>query len=166
MLAAEDVLEGTDAKGFPIVSSDEKRVLMGYIGRTELRYIIGELPLWDSVSVALPHAVCRCVDKAKKAQSISRDTLCLFASGDGERDEVEFAGIATGSGIDLDDDISLEIIETTSTHDVLKLWPWVNQVSAPKSKWGEAYWSYPQTPLTVSPQLPLEIVMQLFKRMG
>jgi len=38
---------------------------------------------------------------------------------------------------------------TTVANDVLKLWPWVNQ-----------------TPLTVSPQLPLEIVMQLFRRMG
>ena len=43
----------------------------------------------------------------------------------------------------------MDIMENTTMQDVLKLWPWVNQ-----------------TPLTVSPQLPLEIAMQLFKRMG
>ena len=42
MSVAEDVLENADVKGFPIVSNDGKRILMGYIGRTDLRYVIGE----------------------------------------------------------------------------------------------------------------------------
>ena len=42
---------------------------------------------------------------------------------------MEFSGIATGPGVGADDDISLEFIETTTTRDALKLWPWVNQVS-------------------------------------
>lgn len=37
----EEELSRTDAKGFPIVSSDTRQIIMGYIGRTELRYIIG-----------------------------------------------------------------------------------------------------------------------------
>lgn len=41
---------------------------------------------------------------------------------------MEFSGIASGPGVGIDDDISLEIIETTATPDVLKFWPWVNQV--------------------------------------
>lgn len=77
------------------------------------------------------------------------DMPCSFSAEMEDHDEVEFSGIATGAGVGMDEDISMELMETTATHEVLKLWPWVNQ-----------------TPLTVSPQLPLEIVMQLFKRMG
>ncbi|KAI0798565.1 Cl-channel protein [Irpex lacteus] len=122
----EEVLENTSVQGFPIVN--EANILMGYIGRTELRYIL---------------------DKAKKVQGTRPDTLCSFAAEEHERDEIEFSGIATGPGVGVDDDLSMEMLETTASSDVLKLWPWVNQ-----------------TPLTVSPQLPLEIVMQLFRRMG
>jgi len=35
------MLSSTDAKGFPIVSSDSQRTLVGSIGRTELRYVLG-----------------------------------------------------------------------------------------------------------------------------
>ncbi|THH01086.1 hypothetical protein EW026_g1533 [Hermanssonia centrifuga] len=124
----EETLANTDVKGFPIVSTDSRNRLMGYIGRTELRYVL---------------------NKAKKVQDMSLDTPCSFASESEDHDEVEFSGIATGPGVGMDEDISLELIETTASPDVFKLWPWVNQ-----------------TPLTVSPQLPLEIVMQLFKRIG
>lgn len=36
--------------------------------------------------------------------------------------------MATGPAVGIDDELSLEIMETTATPDVLKLWPWVNQV--------------------------------------
>ena len=61
-------------------------------------------------------------------QDISLDTPCSFASEADDRDEVEFAGIATGPGVGMDDDISLEIMENTARPDELKFWPWVNQV--------------------------------------
>lgn len=35
----EEVLENTSVQGFPIVN--EANILMGYIGRTELRYVLG-----------------------------------------------------------------------------------------------------------------------------
>jgi hypothetical protein len=38
----ETTLAGTDVKGFPIVTSETVRTLVGYIGRTELRYVIGK----------------------------------------------------------------------------------------------------------------------------
>jgi len=128
----EELLARTDVKGFPVVSADPNRTLIGFIERSELRYVL---------------------DKARKLQDISQDTPCTFASDAEDHSQVEFdvdfPGIATGPAVGIDEDISMEIIETTSTPEVLKFWPWVNQ-----------------TPLTVSPQLPLEIVMQLFKRMG
>ena len=39
----EDQLSRTETKGFPIVSPDARQVIMGYIGRVELRYLMGEL---------------------------------------------------------------------------------------------------------------------------
>lgn len=81
--------------------------------------------------------------------------------------EVEFSGVSPGPGLGMDEDLSTEIIETTATPDVLKLWPWVNQVRVSGFvRVRIEVLIYEQTPLTVSPQLPLEIAMQLFKRMG
>ena len=37
----EAQLASTSVKGFPVISDDENRTLMGYVGRTELRYVIG-----------------------------------------------------------------------------------------------------------------------------
>ncbi|KAI0823388.1 Cl-channel protein [Trametes gibbosa] len=124
----EIILANTDVKGFPIISADGSRTLLGFIDRSELRYLL---------------------DKARNVQDVRPDTPVSFASDAEDEEEVEFSGIATGPAVGIDDDLSLEIMETTATPEVLKLWPWVNQ-----------------TPLTVSPHLPLEIVMQLFKRMG
>ncbi|OBZ70692.1 hypothetical protein A0H81_09370 [Grifola frondosa] len=144
----EERLAATDVKGFPIISIDGNRTLMGFIDRTELRYVLG-------IANTCTYTTCditdeyRDSDKARKMQDISPETSCSFASDAEDHEEVEFSGIATGPAVGIDEDISMEIIETTATPDILKLWPWVNQ-----------------TPLTVSPQLPLEVVMQLFKRMG
>jgi chloride channel 3/4/5 len=38
----EVYLNGTDVNGFPIVSDNETRTLVGHIGRRELRYAIGQ----------------------------------------------------------------------------------------------------------------------------
>ncbi|KAI8993977.1 Cl-channel protein [Trametes punicea] len=124
----EKILASTAVKGFPIISADDRKTLMGFIDRTELLYVL---------------------EKAKQVQEVLPETLVSFASDAQDHDEVELPGIAAGPAVGLDEDVSLDIMESTASQDVLKLWPWVNQ-----------------TPLTVSPQLPLEIVMQLFKRMG
>ncbi|KZT71767.1 hypothetical protein DAEQUDRAFT_723852 [Daedalea quercina L-15889] len=128
----EERLKTTNVKGFPVVSADGQDVLIGYIDRSELRYVL---------------------DRARRVQNISSTTPCSFTSDQDDHIQIEFQvdfpGMATGPAVGIDEDISMEILETTATPGVLKFWPWVNQ-----------------TPLTVSPQLPLEIAMQMFKRMG
>src|ERR1700722_14551302 len=37
----ESTLDSTNVNGFPIISSDTSRTLMGYIGRMELKYALG-----------------------------------------------------------------------------------------------------------------------------
>lgn len=36
----EAKLESTDVQGFPIISPDAAKVVLGYIGRTEIRYVL------------------------------------------------------------------------------------------------------------------------------
>lgn len=38
----EEILSSTTVKGFPIIHSELQRTLVGYIGRTELRYVLGK----------------------------------------------------------------------------------------------------------------------------
>jgi hypothetical protein len=40
-VALEATLAATEFKGFPLVSEDGARILGGYIGRTELMYVLG-----------------------------------------------------------------------------------------------------------------------------
>ncbi|KAH7912423.1 chloride channel [Hygrophoropsis aurantiaca] len=124
----EDLLGSTSVKGFPIVTSESTRTLAGYIGRAELRYVL---------------------DKAQNMGDVSPDTPCSFTRQASDQDDFVLSGVTSGSALGAEEEVATELLETTASNDVLKIWPWVNQ-----------------TPLTVSPRLPLEIVMQLFKRMG
>lgn len=40
--STEEILDNTVMKGYPIVSNDDRNTLIGYIGRTELRYVLGK----------------------------------------------------------------------------------------------------------------------------
>ncbi|CCM03209.1 uncharacterized protein FIBRA_05333 [Fibroporia radiculosa] len=128
----EEHLSNTDVKGYPVVSNKTSQTLVGYIERSELLYVL---------------------EKARKVRDVLPDTPCTFMSSAEDHAEIDLPvnipGIATGPAVGIDEDISMEILESTSTPEALKFWPWVNQ-----------------TPLTVSPQLPLEIAMQMFKRLG
>ncbi|KAF7322000.1 Chloride channel protein [Mycena kentingensis (nom. inval.)] len=127
----EATLSATDFKGFPLISEDGTRMLGGYIGRTELQYVL---------------------ERSRKTQDITPDTLCSFKpdgpDAGADLEEYDLSGALT---VGIEEDFSDAMLENNSAagQQQIKFWPWVNQ-----------------TPLTVSPQLPLEIVMQLFKRMG
>lgn len=41
-------LEATTVQGFPVVSANQDRILLGYIGRTELTYLLGVLAVLRS----------------------------------------------------------------------------------------------------------------------
>ncbi|EIM81266.1 voltage-gated chloride channel [Stereum hirsutum FP-91666 SS1] len=115
-------LSETTVKGLPVVSNDGNRTMMGYVGRMELRYVI---------------------EQARRLQDLPPDMICSFTPDTSSEQDAHW------SAVGIDEDLAANIIFSTSTPGLLKLWPWVNQA-----------------PLTVSSQLPLEIVMQLFKRMG
>ncbi|KAF8813918.1 Cl-channel protein [Phlegmacium glaucopus] len=118
----ESLLSSTNVKGFPIVSSDGALTLVGYIDRSEIRYVL---------------------ERARKNRGRLANTPCLFNARHQSYDDVDFAPEAH------EDDEHEEYFASTSAGEGIQFWPWVNK-----------------TPMTVSPDLPLEIVMQLFKRLG
>ncbi|KAF8871252.1 voltage-gated chloride channel [Gymnopilus junonius] len=118
----ESRLSSTNFKGFPIVSSDGSQTLVGYIDRSEIRYVL---------------------ERARKNRGRLANTPCLFTSRQQEPDDIDMTSDAH------DDDEPEEYFAPTTAGEGIQFWPWVNK-----------------TPMTVSPELPLEIVMQIFKRMG
>ncbi|KAF8712293.1 chloride channel, partial [Rhizoctonia solani] len=127
----EEKLEHTTVQGFPIVTTDPQKILIGYIGRTELRYAIG---------------------KARRTRDIHPSTLCNFEPPSIDESQAHDATVDTDivrelAGVEEDDHAGITPLAASA--DIIQFGPWVNQ-----------------TPLCVGPQLPLEIVTDLFNRMG
>jgi len=75
------------------------------------------------------------------------------------------------------DDISLapegeeqeDYFTPTTSGESIQFWPWVNKVKINNYRCrdvGTDIGWMTKTPMTASPELPLEIVMQIFKRLG
>ncbi|KJA27826.1 hypothetical protein HYPSUDRAFT_34980 [Hypholoma sublateritium FD-334 SS-4] len=118
----ESLLSSTNVKGFPIVSADGSLTLLGYIDRSEIRYVL---------------------ERARKNRGRLANTPCLFTARHQEVDDIDLAPPVH------EDDEPEEYFAPTTAGEGIQFWPWVNK-----------------TPMTVSPEVPLEIVMQIFKRMG
>lgn len=70
---------------------------------------------------------------ASKMQDIRPDTLFSFAGEDAHPEEgvasINAPGFrSVGPIIAIEDELSAEVVESTSTRDVIKFWPWVQQV--------------------------------------
>ena len=71
-------------------------------------------------------------------QDIRPDTICSFAGEDPHTDE-DIPSLSTpglrsvGPMVAIEDELSAEVVESTSTHDIIKFWPWVQQVMLPQS---------------------------------
>jgi len=83
------------------------------------------------------------LERARKNRGRLANTPCLFKARQQEPDDVDLASEVH------EDDEPEEYFAPTTAGEGIQFWPWVNK-----------------TPMTVSPELPLEIVMQIFKRMG
>ncbi|KAL2825574.1 chloride channel [Aspergillus cavernicola] len=123
---AEHLLSDNKFQGFPIVEDRSSKILVGYIGRTELRYAI---------------------DRARMEGMLSPNAQCVFT-----KDAAE-ASVAR---------------RASSTFSRTHLTP--NTFDAIQSSSGAASVDFSRyvdhTPLTVHPRLPLETVMEIFKKMG
>ncbi|KAF1972130.1 hypothetical protein BU23DRAFT_508858 [Bimuria novae-zelandiae CBS 107.79] len=117
----ERIMNENQYQGYPIVEDAQSKTLIGYIGRTELRYAI---------------------DRAKKDQMAPGHARCSFIfSNSNNADAV--TPLSTISSA------SFDTMAATSS-----------QLQVDLSKFIDP------TPLAVHPRLPLETVMELFKKMG
>jgi hypothetical protein len=100
-------------------------------------------------------------DEAKRIRNLTPDTLCTFSPDPSEQQDARWLSI------DNDEDMETNVLYAVASPGVLKLWPWVNQVCYLLQHNVTLFLTNAnQTPLTVTSKLPLEVVMQLFKRMG
>ncbi|KAI9774270.1 MAG: glycerol ethanol, ferric requiring protein [Geoglossum simile] len=114
----EQILNENRFQGFPIVQDRTSKILVGYIGRTELRYAI---------------------DRARRERHVPAHARCFFSppptssmTPASAGPPVTFDAIASASGL-----LSVDFIRFIDP-----------------------------TPLAVHPRLPLETVMEIFKKMG
>ena len=115
----EQILATNKYQGFPIIEDRSSKNLIGYIGRTELRYAI---------------------DRAKKESFLSSNAKCFFTQPDSTAVQTPSAAAPP---------VTFDAIESSA-----------GQQSVDFSRFIDP------TPLAVHPRLPLETVMELFKKMG
>lgn len=117
----EAILSDSQYQGFPIVDDMNSKILLGFIGRTELQYAL---------------------DRAKRDSLVSSRARCTFAI-EGNVGRSAVTPSATTPAISFDDMADA-----------------ANASSVDFSKFVDP------TPLAVHPRLPLETVMELFKKLG
>ncbi|KAI0478591.1 voltage gated chloride channel [Xylariaceae sp. FL0804] len=128
----EDLLKQPKYQGFPIVEDLNKRVLVGYIGRTELRYAIDRLRR-DRGSTVSPQAKCDFSPAATTA-SVLLPPVTPTVSVMGGADFFTSGGSGSSASA------------SSSTIDL--------------GRYMDA------TPVTAHPRLPLETVMDMFRKIG
>lgn len=122
---AEHLLNDNKFQGFPIVDNRTKKTLVGYIGRTELRYAI---------------------DRARAEGILSPNARCVFTK---EAAEASVACRASSSSPHHLAPDTFDAIQQT-----------VGSSFVDFSRYAD------HTPLTVHPRLPLETVIEIFKKIG
>ncbi|KAI0888732.1 chloride channel protein [Annulohypoxylon maeteangense] len=115
----EDLLKQPKYQGFPIVEDLSTKVLVGYIGRTELRYAIDRL-------------------RRERSITISPEARCSFSPPPVLNSVTPITPTVTISNADYN----------------------FSSTSVDFSRYVDA------TPVTVHPRLPLETVMELFRKIG
>ncbi|KAF9195679.1 glycerol ethanol, ferric requiring protein [Haplosporangium sp. Z 11] len=143
----ERLLADTNYQGFPIVEDSTSRTLIGYIGRSELRYVI---------------------DKAKRARNVSPMAHCFFRPGSMEsRQHMDQAAASAVGGLDHGsdadgDDMGAGISSSSSVFHGSH----ARRASESETNYVDFGPFIDQTPIAVHPKLPLETVMEFFKKMG
>ena len=115
----ERTLTENKYQGFPIIEDRVSKNLIGYIGRTELRYAI---------------------DRAKKEAFLSSSAKCYFSQPESTAVQTPSASAPP---------VTFDGIEASTGQQTVDFSRFIDP-----------------TPLAVHPRLPLETVMELFKKMG
>ncbi|GAA6060345.1 hypothetical protein JCM10212_004529 [Sporobolomyces blumeae] len=155
----EGLLDEHDYRGFPIVTSLDRRVLVGYIGRVELREALDQLRY---VEEATPSTPCFFTSSRKRGREIPFAPLTAFSAGP-PTSERRPRDVERGRTADEEHDF--EIIDRDEAGDAkgershedkreekagwINLKPWTDEI-----------------PVTLSQDTPMEVVVQMFQRIG
>ena len=125
---AEHLLSDNKFQGFPIVEDRTSKIVVGYIGRTELHYAL---------------------NKARRTQPISPNAKCVFSHETSSVTSRIHSPAPRTPGPYLDAPRTFDELENATGLKAIDFTPYVDH-----------------TPISVPPRLPLETVMELFKKMG
>ncbi|KAI9831724.1 MAG: glycerol ethanol, ferric requiring protein [Phylliscum demangeonii] len=123
----EHTLAQNRYQGFPVVEDRTSMILVGYVGRTELRYAI---------------------ERAKRERAVLPSARCFFGNANAPSARAT-PSTASGRSLGAEPAVTFDTIPSTSNQTYLNLGRFMDP-----------------TPLAVHPGLPLETVMEVFKKMG
>ncbi|KAK1773935.1 CLC voltage-gated chloride channel protein [Copromyces sp. CBS 386.78] len=137
----EALLAEDNYQGFPIVEDEHSKILVGYIGRTELRYA---------------------VDRAKRERTLSPQAKCTFAPPPSSVN-------ASTTGVDIT--TPLGITPGLARMDSFNTINFAGSSSTPAATSSSSNFInfsryVDTTPVSAHPRLPLETVMELFRKIG
>jgi chloride channel 3/4/5 len=118
--SVEDLLSQPKYQGFPIVEDEQSKILLGYMGRTELRYAVNRL-------------------RRERQVGISPQAKCAFSP----------PPTALNSVTPITPTVTINNVDFSSASSLVDF-----------SRYVDA------TPVTAHPRLPLETVMELFRKIG
>ncbi|KAG0238613.1 glycerol ethanol, ferric requiring protein [Actinomortierella wolfii] len=154
------LLADTNYQGFPVVEDSTSRTLIGYIGRSELRYVIEKASRSRPIS---PMAHCFFRPGSSEARLHMDNSMAGGPGRGGLEQQAEVASRRfssaslsgstmsdghSGAGVGYTGGEGHSAAETNESN-VIDFGPFIDQ-----------------TPITVHPKLPLETVMEIFKQMG
>ncbi|KAK4686453.1 chloride channel 3/4/5, partial [Tremellales sp. Uapishka_1] len=134
-----EIVQSTSFQGFPVVRSESDRTIIGFVRKTELRYAL---------------------DKARRSRTLSPNAICTFECISEDANKAN--GLLTQRDIVIPGESRYNTPNLRSS-EVMGAGMNLNEGSLDRVDFGQYV---DETPLTVSPKMPLEIVMQLFRRMG
>ncbi|KAH9908641.1 chloride channel protein [Xylariomycetidae sp. FL2044] len=118
--SVEDLLKQPKYQGFPIIEDLNTRILVGYVGRTELRYAVDRLRRERGITLS---GQAKCNFSPSNLSAVTPITPSVTVSN------VDFTGASSAASVDF-------------------------------SRYVDP------TPVTVHPRLPLETVMDMFRKIG
>ncbi|PGH26869.1 hypothetical protein AJ80_01451 [Polytolypa hystricis UAMH7299] len=144
---AEQLLAENKFQGFPIVEDRTSKTLIGFIGRTELQYAIDRAKRDGLIS---PNAKCRFIAQHRsRSRSASQPSSQIYRSQNSTSSLSIDDAAAAAAEYELPAPQTFEDIATSLGVSSVDFSPYVDLA-----------------PLTVHPRLPLETVMEIFKKMG
>lgn len=133
----EALLAEDNYQGFPVVENEHSKILVGYIGRTELRYAVDRAKRERTLN---PQAKCTFAPPPSSAEAISTPGASLITPGLARMDSFSTIGFAETPGASSSSSSSSNFIDFSRYVDT--------------------------TPVSAHPRLPLETVMELFRKIG